>query len=128
MPDEQVTIGMADSRAVGVGSTPGLVLGEGRLTMDDEKAAGKKPKGTVFVQAEICKGCSYCIDLCPTDCLEFSKGFNSKGYHYPLLARPEDCTGCDLCGLYCPDFAIFGMKFKDLEARRNVGVLKGAAG
>ncbi len=96
--------------------------------MGDDKAAGKKAKGTVFVRGEICKGCSYCIDFCPTDCLGFSKEFNSKGYHYPVLARPEDCTGCDLCGLYCPDFAIFGMKFKDLEARKGVGASGGPGG
>jgi 2-oxoglutarate ferredoxin oxidoreductase subunit delta len=36
-----------------------------------------------------------------------------------VLPRPEDCTGCDLCGLYCPDFAIFGVRFKDLEKRRQ---------
>ena len=75
----------------------------------------KKAKGTVFVRPEICKGCSYCIDFCPPRCLDFSKDFNAKGYHYPVLAEPDLCTGCDLCGLYCPDFAIFGIKFKDLE-------------
>ena len=79
--------------------------------------------GTVFVRFEICKGCSFCIDFCPTHCIEFSREFNAKGYHYPVLPRPEDCTGCDLCGLYCPDFAIYGIKFKDIEAakprRRN---------
>lgn len=81
----------------------------------------KEPKGTVFIKPEICKGCSYCIDFCPTDCLEFSKDFNSKGYHYPILARPEDCTGCDLCGMYCPDFAIFGVKFKDYPQLLQAG-------
>ena len=78
---------------------------------------GKKGRGTVLVQSHICKGCSYCLDFCPSHCLEFSKDFNAKGYHYPVLVRPEDCSGCDLCGLYCPDFAIFGVKFKDLEKR-----------
>jgi len=74
-------------------------------------------RGTVLVRTEVCKGCSYCLDFCPSHCLEFSQDFNAKGYHYPVLARPEDCSGCDLCGLYCPDFAIFGMKFKDLDKR-----------
>jgi len=22
----------------------------------------------------------------------------------------EKCSGCDLCGMYCPDFAIYGLK------------------
>ena len=82
--------------------------------MSDE---ARKGKGTVFVRLEICKGCSYCIDFCPPKCLDFSKGFNAKGYHYPDLARPDDCTGCDMCGLYCPDFAIFGMRWKDIDAK-----------
>jgi len=84
-----------------------------------EEQAVKRGKGTVFVRLEICKGCSFCIDFCPTHCLEFSREFNAKGYHYPVLARPAECTGCDLCGLYCPDFAIFGARFKDLEKRRQ---------
>ena len=27
-------------------------------------------KGTVFVRVEVCKGCSYCIDFCPTHALD----------------------------------------------------------
>ncbi len=80
--------------------------------------SGQRPgKGTVFVRPEICKGCSFCIDFCPTDCLTFSTEFNPKGYHYPVLSAPEACTGCDLCGLYCPDFAIYGERWKDIDAR-----------
>ena len=74
-----------------------------------------KGKGTVFVRIEVCKGCSFCIEFCPTKCLAFSKEFNAKGYHYPVLAKPEACVGCDMCGLYCPDFAIFGIRLKDLD-------------
>jgi len=58
----------------------------------------RKGKGTIFVTGEVCKGCSFCIDFCPTHCIEFSHEFNRKGYHYPVLSKPEDCTGCDLCG------------------------------
>ena len=25
--------------------------------------------------------------------------------------RVEKCSGCDLCGMYCPDFAIFGARY-----------------
>jgi 2-oxoglutarate ferredoxin oxidoreductase subunit delta len=28
------------------------------------------------------------------------------------LISADGCTGCDLCGLYCPDFAIYGVMFK----------------
>ena len=38
--------------------------------------------------------------------LAFSVEFNSKGYHYPVMALEDKCNGCDLCGLYCPDFAL----------------------
>lgn len=79
----------------------------------------RKGKGTVFVNKDVCKGCAYCIELCPTKCLEFSIDFNSKGYHYPVLARPEACSGCNLCGLYCPDFAIYGIRFKPDEAKEE---------
>jgi 2-oxoglutarate ferredoxin oxidoreductase subunit delta len=89
--------------------------------MSDQEGARKSKGGTVFVRVEVCKGCSFCIDFCPTHCLEFSRSYNKKGYHYPVLARPEDCTGCDMCGHYCPDFAIYGIRLKDLEARPPAG-------
>ena len=79
----------------------------------------KQATATVFVRPEVCKGCSYCLDFCPSHALEFSREFNKKGYHYPVLARPEDCSGCDMCGSYCPDFAIFGVKLKDIETRKR---------
>jgi 2-oxoglutarate ferredoxin oxidoreductase subunit delta len=68
----------------------------------------KKPNGLVIINAELCKGCGFCIEFCPSGVLEFSVEFNLKGYHPPLAVRLEACTGCDLCGIYCPDFAIFG--------------------
>jgi 2-oxoglutarate ferredoxin oxidoreductase subunit alpha len=89
--------------------------------MSDSTNLARPGKGTVFVRTEICKGCSFCIDFCPTDCLSFSKEFNAKGYHFPVLSTPAACTGCDLCGLYCPDFAIYGERWKDIDARKGKG-------
>jgi len=95
--------------------------------MSDNANVERPGKGTVFVRTEICKGCSFCIDFCPTDCLSFSKEFNPKGYHFPVLSAPEACTGCDLCGLYCPDFAIYGERWKDIDARKAKGPAEPAA-
>ncbi len=72
----------------------------------------KGPRGMVIIDAELCKGCGFCIEFCPAEVLEFSGEFNSKGYHPPRAAKPAACTGCDLCGIYCPDFAIFGILIK----------------
>jgi 2-oxoglutarate ferredoxin oxidoreductase subunit delta len=74
--------------------------------------AVKKVRGTVVIVAERCKGCGFCVEFCPTDCIELSSQYNSKGYHPPVLVRKDDCTGCDICGMVCPDFAIYGFIFK----------------
>lgn len=68
----------------------------------------KKAGGRVTIIRERCKGCGYCVEFCPTDVLEMSPEFNAKGYHYPQISDGRDCSGCDLCGMYCPDFAISG--------------------
>jgi len=75
----------------------------------------KGPRGVVTIDAEMCKGCGFCIEFCPTGVLGFSDEFNSKGYHPPRAVKPEACTGCDLCGIYCPDFAIFGTLLKKVS-------------
>lgn len=73
----------------------------------------KKVRGTIYVDTVRCKGCGFCIQFCPPRVLEFTSEFNSKGYHFPRLANSDGCTGCDLCGLYCPDFAIYGVMLKN---------------
>jgi 2-oxoglutarate ferredoxin oxidoreductase subunit delta len=76
----------------------------------------KKAKGRVVIINERCKGCGFCVEFCPTKCLDLSGQYNSKGYHPPVLVHKGDCTGCDICGMVCPDFAIYGfMKKKEKE-------------
>jgi 2-oxoglutarate ferredoxin oxidoreductase subunit delta len=50
------------------------------------------------------------VEFCPPKVLVISNLFNDHGYHPPQLIREGNCTGCDLCGLYCPDFAIYGVR------------------
>jgi 2-oxoglutarate ferredoxin oxidoreductase subunit delta len=71
-------------------------------------------KGQVKILVERCKGCSFCVEFCPTKVLEMSSAFNSKGYHSPHVVAADKCSGCDLCGMYCPDFAIHGWKVSEM--------------
>jgi len=70
----------------------------------------RKARGTVYIDWNRCKGCGFCIEFCPPKVLALAGWYNDHGYHPPQLIKEEGCTGCDLCGLYCPDFAIFGVR------------------
>jgi len=63
-------------------------------------------RGRVLVDKTRCKGCTYCVDFCPTDVLAMSNETNAKGYHVPELIKEDECTACGLCEMICPDFAI----------------------
>lgn len=67
----------------------------------------KPAHGKVFVNNEWCKGCSFCVQFCPTNVLEMSPEFNAKGYHPPYAKNPEACTDCKFCQLICPEFSIY---------------------
>jgi 2-oxoglutarate ferredoxin oxidoreductase subunit delta len=47
------------------------------------------------------------VDFCPKGILFLSGDFNSKGYHPAAIRDEEQCTGCSLCEMVCPDFSIF---------------------
>jgi len=70
---------------------------------------------------ERCKACGFCVEFCPTKVLALSSAFNSKGYHPPHVVAPEKCSGCDLCGMYCPDFAIYGQRVAEPKAKTDAG-------
>lgn len=60
-------------------------------------AAEKLPN--IVIHERLCKGCSICVDFCPTNVLEI------RG----TIVAVKDlaaCTRCQLCDLRCPDFAI----------------------
>jgi 2-oxoglutarate ferredoxin oxidoreductase subunit delta len=67
------------------------------------------PTGQVFVIPERCKGCNFCVELCPRDVLVESADMNARGYHYPVVApgKEDRCADCRFCMLVCPEFAIF---------------------
>jgi len=54
-------------------------------------------KGSAAIRWERCKVCGICVAVCPADNLEVVEG---------RLVAGDLCTGCKLCELHCPDFAI----------------------
>lgn len=54
----------------------------------------------IRVNLNWCKGCGICIEMCPMDVYKADK--NGK----PIIVQPEICIWCELCEMYCPDFAI----------------------
>ena len=54
----------------------------------------------VEINLSWCKSCSICVAFCPTDAL------TADEVGTPSFTYPGKCTGCGLCEMMCPDFAI----------------------
>lgn len=62
--------------------------------------------GKVTVNKESCKSCGYCVKFCPKGVLAIGQEVNMKGYQYAVPERPDQCIGCKMCAIICPDAAI----------------------
>ncbi len=60
----------------------------------------------IIINAERCKGCNFCIDVCPRRLIKETVQLNQKGYCIVEIKKPEECTGCQQCALICPEGAI----------------------
>lgn len=60
----------------------------------------------IEIDANRCKACRLCIDVCHRHLLDLSEELNAKGYHPIAVHDPEECTACALCGIVCPEGSI----------------------
>jgi 2-oxoglutarate ferredoxin oxidoreductase subunit delta len=70
-------------------------------------------RGRIEIDRERCKGCLFCIELCPKKSIHLSDELNLKGYFVAAFdgvvegdTARETCNGCGVCALMCPEVAI----------------------
>ena len=61
--------------------------------------------GKIIINAERCKGCGLCVEVCPNNSIVISEKSNKTGF-FPAQAANIDCTGCCVCALVCPEAVI----------------------
>lgn len=57
--------------------------------------------GVRRIDEDLCSGCKRCFNYCPMDVFRFDEE-NKKAY----INYVEDCQGCFLCAVECPEGAI----------------------
>jgi len=65
-----------------------------------------KNEDKIRIDEKLCKGCYYCVEVCPKKVLAKSKTLGPKGYIIVEASNPDECIECGACERICPDFAI----------------------
>ncbi|MDO8589164.1 MAG: 4Fe-4S binding protein [Armatimonadota bacterium] len=66
----------------------------------ERKGSSRAGKQQISIFDAWCKQCGLCVDFCPKGVL------TKRALGSPQVSLPEQCIGCLLCVLHCPDFAI----------------------
>lgn len=61
---------------------------------------------SISIEPRYCKGCGYCIPVCPKGLIQIGSQKNHLGLNCAEQPNSEGCTACMLCSTICPDSAI----------------------
>jgi len=70
-------------------------------------ASGERRLARIHVRREECKGCRFCVEICPQRVYEMTNLFNLRGYRVPEVSREAACVACRRCETICPELAIY---------------------
>lgn len=68
--------------------------------LSDEHGTVKEAKTVVYIDEQVCIGCTLCIQACPVDAI-----IGAAKHMHTVIS--EECTGCDLCIPVCPVDCIY---------------------
>jgi 2-oxoglutarate ferredoxin oxidoreductase subunit delta len=74
--------------------------------MAEINSQAKKDAYNVTIDIDKCKGCSFCIIVCPVNHLKFSDSLNKRGVVYAIENSSSECIGCGHCFFMCPECCI----------------------
>ena len=60
----------------------------------------------VVVNPKYCKACGLCLLACKKKVLDYGKEVNEMGYFAVKPMKEDECIGCKLCAVFCPESAI----------------------
>jgi len=60
----------------------------------------------IYIDEDFCKGCNICVKLCNLNVFDNSPKINNKGFYVPIPVRIQDCNGCQICELSCPELSL----------------------
>ncbi|WP_040204343.1 4Fe-4S binding protein [Neobacillus jeddahensis] len=60
----------------------------------------------VVFNEKICKSCSLCVQVCPTNVIFLADYLNGSGYRPATVVNQENCISCAKCAHVCPDSVI----------------------
>ena len=81
------------------------------------------PRGVVHLIEERCKGCGFCVEVCPYDAISLEE-YNDFGHIREVASvNAVLCKGCGACAASCLSGAIQQKKFDDVQVLSMVDAL-----